>query len=335
MKKILALALSVLMILALVACGQPADTTTEAPESTTDPIETPDTPVNDNVIAPTVEDGTWGAAFWADFQTVVAANKGANAEAIMGALLEAESGKATSSMMVGTMPVDIEKPFEEFAHTGFTTFISGFKSASMLINMMMGGTPFLVYVFELDESANVREFVKLLSDTIDPNYMVCGTAETTTIGAVDNYAMTVLAPKEMPSALGGGSEVFAPELTAGSKAETLWNDFIAYMDINGSFSLAIDVADYLAGNEVVGAEATVEALDMSFELEGFKWAVEGYNNAASIKAGDVAIYVCQLDAGMMADSWGDYNFAMNAPEGTEIVWGAHGMTLILMMGVEA
>ncbi len=329
MKKILALVLSILMILSLAACGEPAETTpadTTAPETP----ETPDVP-GQTEIAPTVEDGTWGAAFWADFKTVVAENKGANAEAIMNALLETESGKATSMMMVGTMPVETEKPFDEFAHTGFFTFISGFKSASMLINMMMGGSPFLVYVFELDETANVREFVQVLNDNIDPNYMVCGMAETTTVGAVDNYALTVLAPAEMPNAQGGSATVIDPAFAEGSKAEALWNDFLAYMDINGSFSLAIDVADYLAGNEVLGAEVATEALSEMTEIEGFAWPIEAYNNGAVVKAGATSVYVFQIDQGMFPDSWGDYNLGMNAPEGANAVWGAHGVTLILII----
>ncbi len=339
MKKLIALALSVLMLLSLVACGNtPAETTPEVtePEVTTpEAPETPEVPA-DNVIAPTVEEGTWGAAFWADFQNVVAANKGANADAIMAALLETESGKATSSMMVGSMPVETEKPFEEFAHTGFFTFVSGFKSASMLINMMMGGTPFLIYVFELDESANVREFVKLLNDNIDPNYMICGDAETTTVGAVDNYALTVLAPAEMPSAQGGSSTTIKPAFAEGSKAEALWNEFVSYMQNFGATSLAEDVAYAIAmGGAIGNVEADVEALDMETVIDGFNWEIGGYSNGAVVKAGEMAIYVFQIEIGMLPDAWGDWNLGMNIPEGTEAVWGAYGETLVLMINTEA
>ena len=331
MKKILALVLSVLMILALVACGQPAETT--APDVTEpENTETPDVPASTEIEI-SVE-GTWGAAFWADFKNVVAANKGADADTIMAQLMSTESGMATSIMAVGSMPVETELPYEGFAHTGFFTYISGFKSASMLINMMMGGTPFLVYVFELDESANVREFVKLLGDNIDPDYMVCGSAETTTVCAVENYAITVLAPADMPNAQGGNSSAIEPELEGKANTEALWNDFVAYMGINGSFSLASDVADYLAGNELL-AGGSVEILEEMTEIEGFAWSIEAYTNGAAVKAGDKAVYVFQIEMGMMPDAWGDYNLGMNAPEGADSAWGAYGNTLILMVNIEA
>ncbi|MBQ7380525.1 MAG: hypothetical protein IJW69_00400 [Clostridia bacterium] len=323
MKKILALALSVLMILALVACGEPADTTTEAPESTTEAPETPNVPETpDNVIAPTVEEGTWGAAFWADFEAAVAANKGATADVIANAVYSATSGAAIGMGMV--------MPMEAGYFQGFSADVSGFKSAAVIAPMM--SSALLVYVFELEEGANVRDFVSFLNDNADPAWMVCMTAETTTIGAIDNYALVAYAPTNMPGVV-GEAEVVAPEFTEGSEVETLWNDFLAYMDVNASFALATDVADYLAGNEVLGTEAATEALGESFEAEGLKYAVEGYNNAAVIKAGETALYIIQIDLGM--DAWADYYVGGNIAEGADAVWGAHGTTFVIMMGIEA
>lgn len=323
MKKILALALSVLMILALVACGEPADTTTEAPESTTEAPEKPNVPETpDNVIAPTVEEGTWGAAFWADFEAAVAANKGATADVIANAVYSATSGAAISSGMV--------MPMEAGYFQGFSADVSGFKSAAVIAPMM--SRALLVYVFELEEGANVRGFVSFLNDNADPAWMVCMTAETTTIGAIDNYVLVAYAPTNMPGVV-GEAEVVAPEFTEGSKVETLWNDFLAYMDVNASFALATDVADYLAGNEVLGTEAATEALGESFEAEGLKYAVEGYNNAAVIKAGETALYIIQIDLGM--DAWADYYVGGNIAEGADAVWGAYGTTFVIMMGIEA
>lgn len=328
MKQILAFALSILMIVSLAACGQPADTTTEAPESTTEAPETPDVPETpDNVIAPTVEDGTWGAAFWADFQAAVAANKGVSADVIANAVYTSASGMAIGMGMV--MPMEAGY-FQGFGTEDAPFEVSGFKSAAVIAPMM--SSTLLVYVFELEEGANVREFVKTLNDNANPAWMICMTADTTTIGAIDNYVLVAYAPTDMPGGM-GEAEGVAPEVAEGSKAELLWTDFVAYMDINGSFSLATDVADYLAGNEILGAQVATEALGESFEVEGLKYAIEGHNNAAVIKADETAIYVIQIDPGM--EAWADYYIGGNIPEGAEIVWGAHGTTFVLMVGVEA
>jgi len=221
-------------------------------------------------------------------------------------------------------------PMEAGYFQGFSADVSGFKSAAVIAPMM--SSALLVYVFELEEGANVRDFVSFLNDNADPAWMVCMTAETTTIGAIDNYALVAYAPTNMPGVV-GEAEVVAPEFTEGSEVETLWNDFLAYMDVNASFALATDVADYLAGNEVLGTEAATEALGESFEAEGLKYAVEGYNNAAVIKAGETALYIIQIDLGM--DAWADYYVGGNIAEGADAVWGAHGTTFVIMMGIEA
>ncbi len=322
MKKILALALSVLMILALVACGQPADTTAEAPESTPEtPVvpETPETP--DNVIAPEIEDGTWGAAFWAEFQNAVAV-EGATTESIINALYASDAGKGVNNAMVS--------PVMEGYLPGFSADITGFKSGATLASMMMG-VPFAAYVFELEADANMRQFVKLLKDNSDPAWNICTTAEMTTIGAVDNFALLVHSDIELPAISGGAASVIEPQLADGSKAAAVWSDFLMYMDINGSFSLASDVADYLVANEAFGASASVEILEEMTEIEGFAWSIEAYLNGALVEGDGLSAYIFQLEPGMMADAWGDYNLGMNAPEGANAVWGAHGLTLILII----
>ncbi len=320
MKKILALALSVLMILSLAACGEPADTT-ETPDTSTEAPETPETPAA-NVIAPTVEDGTWGAAFWADFQSALAANPDADSETIANALLSSESGMAMGGAMAA--------PTVEGYQQGFAADITGFKNGTMFAPFA-AGYAFMGYVFELEEGADVKAFVQTLNDNCDLRWMVCMTADMSTIGAVDNYVLAILSPAAMPGVEGGEAQVIAPELVEGSKAEALWNDFLAYMDINGSFSLATDVADYLAGNEVLGADVATEALDEMTEIEGFSWAIEGYNNAAMLEASGISVYVFQIDQGMMPDAWGEWNLGSNIPEGANAVWGAHGVTLILII----
>lgn len=320
MKKILALVLSALMILALVACGTPEETT---PADTT-VSETPETDapvINDSVILPTVEEGTWGAAFWADFEAAVAANKGATADVLAGAMQMSASGAAMGMAMV--------MPMEAGFFQGFTADVTGFKSAAVIAPMM--SSTLLVYVFELEEGANVREFVSFLNDNADPAWMVCMTAETTTIGSIDNYVLAAYAPSAMP---GGAAEavVIEPTVEAGSKQEALWNEFVSYMEINGSFALSTDVVDTLAMNEAFGENMpTAEVLGEVIEIDGFKYGIDGHDNAALIRANGIAVYVIQVEAGM--DSWADYYIADNLSEGA--VWGGYGYTYIVMVNIEA
>ncbi len=334
MKKILALALSILMLLALVACGEPADTTTETPDSSSEVPENPENPENpevpENVIAPDAEDGTWGAAFWADFQSALAANPGATSEVIANALLAAESGMAFVPMG-GAMVM----PWEAGYLQGFTEEVHGFKNCALImVNAPL--YPFVGYVFELEDGADVKAFVKSLNDTYDLRWQICVEAEVATIGADGNYVLAILSPINMPVNEGGEVEPIAPELEEGSKAEALWNEFISYMENFGSMSLSEDVAYALTTGAAFNyGEAEVEVLGETVTPDGFKWAIEGYDNGASFKAGEFEGYVFQLVDGMMPDSWGDWNLGSNVPEGTQAVWGAYGLTLILMINTEA
>lgn len=320
MKQLIAFALCILMLVTLIACGEPAETT---PADTQPETTAPETPVvPENVIAPEVEEGTWGAAFWEVFQGAVA--EGATAESVINALYASEAGKGVNNAMVA--------PVMEGYLPGFSADITGFKSGATLASMMMG-VPFAAYVFELEADANVREFVKLLKDNSDPAWNICTTAEQTTIGAINNFAILVHCDLQMPAGV-GAAEIIAPEVTAGSKAEMLWNDFVLYMDAQGAFALATDVADYLAMNEAFGENMpSTEALGESIEIEGMKYAIEGHNNAALLKAGEISVYMIQIDPGM--EAWADYYISGNIADGAQIISGSHGTTFLLMLGTEA
>ena len=328
MKKLIAIVLSVLMVLSFVACGQASDETTDAPETNAPETNAPeiDEPAtNDNVILPTVAENTWGAAFWADFEAVVAANKGATADVLAGELYMSTSGSAIGMGMV--------VPMEAGYFQGFSADVNGFKTAAAVAPMM--SSALMVYVFELDASANVREFVKTLNDNADPAWMICMTAETTTIGAIDNYVLVAYAPTVMP---GGASSAAVIEAVVeeGTRAQAFWNEFISYMENFGGASLSEDVAYAIAYGSAIGnAEATVEALGEETVIEGFNWEIGGYTNGAVVKAGATSIYVFQLEFGMDPAAWGDWSLGMNVPEGTQSAWGAYGETLILMVGTEA
>ena len=322
MKQLIALALSVLMLFSIAACGNTPEETT-APETSAPETSAPETeaPANDNVILPTMAENTWGAAFWADFEAAVAANKGEAADVIATAIHGSTSGMAMGMSMV--------MPMEAGYFQGFTEDVTGFKTASVIAPMMSG--TLMVYVFELAEDANVREFVTKLNETSDPAWMICMTAETTTIGAIDNYVLAAYAPTAMPGDANAPAVVIDPVTEEGSREAAIWSEFVSYMENFGSTSIAIDVADAIAMGGAIGADAEAEAIDeMEIEIEGFQWAIDGHNNAAVVKAGELSVYVFQLDPGMSADAWGDWNLgSSNVPEGAKSAWGAYGEMLVM------
>ena len=147
-------------------------------------------PLIQNIIEPSVDEGTWGAAFWRDFQKAIDANPNADSEIVVNAILELESGLAVN--------VGAAAPVVEGYLPGFSSDITGFKHATTLVPQIMINPPFVAYVFELDESADVKAFVKTLNDTYDLRWLVMMEAEMATIGAIDNYVLAVLSVEDMP-----------------------------------------------------------------------------------------------------------------------------------------
>lgn len=331
MKKILSLILLLSLVLAFaVSCNnqtEPTGSIEPTTEPTVEPTQAPtQNPTTSEIIEPTIAEGTWGAAFWADFNTAVEANKGAGADVIANAIHASSSGAAIGMSMV--------MPMEAGYFQGFSADVTGFKSAAVIAPMMSG--TLLVYVFEIDENESVREFVNFLNNNSDPGWMICMIAETTTIGANGNYVLAAYAPTNMPGGENAEATIIEPVVDAGSKAEALWNEFVSYMENFGSTSLAEDVAYALTSSAAFTyGEGTVEALDMEVSSDLFTRTIDGHNNAASIKEGNFTAYIFQLDLGMMPDAWGDWNLVSNVIEGQQFVWGAYNETLIIMFNTEA
>ncbi len=74
---------------------------------------------------------------------------------------------------------------------GFKTEIKDFKSAATFMPMI-GSIPFVGYVFELEEGADVAAFISVLEENADPSWNICVTAEQTVIGAVGNKVFFVM-----------------------------------------------------------------------------------------------------------------------------------------------
>jgi len=104
-KKILSLILLLSLVLAFaVSCNnqtEPTGSIEPTTEPTVEPTQAPtQNPTTSEIIEPTIAEGTWGAAFWADFNTAVEANKGAGADVIANAIHASSSGAAIGMSMV-------------------------------------------------------------------------------------------------------------------------------------------------------------------------------------------------------------------------------------------
>ncbi|MBR5460306.1 MAG: hypothetical protein IKV53_05510, partial [Clostridia bacterium] len=75
---------------------------------------------------------------------------------------------------------------------GFNEEIHGFKSGSVFMPMI-GSIPFVGYVFELEDGADVDAFVQTLKDNANMRWLICVSAEEIVCEAVDNYVYFCMA----------------------------------------------------------------------------------------------------------------------------------------------
>ncbi len=178
MKKIIALILASLMMLAMAACGTGSNNTE------TDP-------------APT----TVGTKLLADFKTMTDKTP----QEIADALLTNEE--------IQFMPMVM--PVEEGFLTGFNEEIKGFEEAVMF-GPAIGTIPFVGYIFTVAEGGDVDAFVKTLADNANLRWNICTEAEELICEAVGNTVFFVMCPttfEEQPAgddAAVGGMDI-APE----------------------------------------------------------------------------------------------------------------------------
>lgn len=206
MKRFLVTILSVAIAANLVACGcgttnnnaeaeqnavveedptmnQPA----AAPEDT--PAEMP-TPSVDSEAA--VEDetavtgDTVGTMLAEEFHALKAENAAITAQEMADAIL------ANPMIQFGGATMEVE----EGLLTGFgNAEITGFNSGVMFAPMI-GSIPFVGYVFELEDGADVDAFMQTLSDNADPRWNVCVEAEETVVENADNMVFFVMCPAQ-------------------------------------------------------------------------------------------------------------------------------------------
>ena len=90
--------------------------------------------------------------------------------------------------MGGAMPV------EEGLLSGFdNTEIKGFKSGAVFMPMI-GSIPFIGYVFELENQADIPAFISTLKESANLRWNICVTADEMVTGSVGNKVFFVMCP---------------------------------------------------------------------------------------------------------------------------------------------
>ncbi len=353
MKKILAILLAAMMLLSVVACGnnntpdepntpddggnEPANPDTPAnPEDNTDP-ETPvdpeqpedpsepqgpafdyvvGTPDGNGNLIPAVAEKTTGWVMW---NTFVENCNGLMTADVLAEILAMQPYIPFSPMAMPVMP-DPEASLFGFDNYQF----SNFEMAGMFMPMM-SSIPFLGYVFDLAEGADVQAFVNQLAENCNPRWMQCVDADQIVVGAIGNQVFFLMSLKDAITSAEVEAEVIAPEVAEGSNAEAIWNAFEAFMTENPT-AFAADAANALAESVFAG---TVTEADWSIDHDIFKYGLDGYNNAAYIESEGKTVYVIQLDRGLEIENWTGYVF-----DGIEAPFGAYDMTILLMVNVD-
>ena len=88
-------------------------------------------------------------------------------------------------------------PIEEGFLSGFdNTEIKGF-SKGIMFGPMMGTIPFVGYVFELADGADVDAFVSTLKTNANPRWNICTEAEQTIVEKSGNKVFFLMCPKSL------------------------------------------------------------------------------------------------------------------------------------------
>ncbi len=327
MKKLLALTLVFVMLFTLVACGNNENpNTTEPPVVNPDVTDAPDS-TDASVIAPEVGEDTLPFLFWDLFKSLKEEAPMMSALDIATSIVNSQAGRVCITMG-GAMPV------EAGYLNGFgNAEITGFKEGASFVPGMMG-VPFIGYIFELEEGADVASFMKTLMDNGDLVWNVCTAADVKAAGAYENTVFFIMCAKDVPPALSGEAVIIEPSVENAPNGEALFNEFKAIMESspNGAEDVCYQLtmgAAFTYGDGVVTA-ATDET------LEGFSGSIFQSEDSYKIKAegSDFVGYVFSFEMGIDVANWISYATSM-IEEGTQFICGAYNTTVIILINTDA
>ena len=207
MKRFLVTILSVAIAANLVACGGAKNNNADAeqgavveedanmnqpaaaPEDTPTEMPTPSVDGESAVEGETenvVTGDTVGSTLAEEFHALKAENAAITAQEMADAIL------ANPVIQFGGITMEVEEGLlAGFGNAEITGFNSGVTFAPMI-----GSIPFVGYVFELAEGADVDAFMQTLSDNADPRWNICVEAEETVVENADNMVFFVMCPAQ-------------------------------------------------------------------------------------------------------------------------------------------
>ena len=261
MKKLIALLLALAMVLSLAACGNNEGTN---PSNDTTPT-TPSQPAGNSDVTPTVDAATLGGKLWAAFEAAQAANPSATAEEMANILATNEN----IPFMCGAMPI------EPGFLAGFGEYeVTGFEQGAVYMPMI-GSIPFVGYIFDLADGADVAAFIQSLEENCNPRWNICVTAEQTVVGSKGNRVFFLMCPENLETEGGDEGEtdveVIFPTVEEGTLGDRLWNSFLSFIEIN-SEAPAAEAAFMVTMDESV-AMLGLGAMEME---PGFMYGFDNY-----------------------------------------------------------
>lgn len=168
MKKFLVTLLAAVMVLSMVACGSKKE-------------ETPAT-----TVLTEVEEGTLGATLLEVFSTEMEANSALTAQELADTIITNEAILFAGASM----------PMEEGFLMGFDADITGFEEAVAFMPMI-GTIPFVGYVFDLAENADVNAFMTTLQENANMRWNICTEAEQTVIASYGDKVFFLMCPNSL------------------------------------------------------------------------------------------------------------------------------------------
>lgn len=136
-------------------------------------------------IRPTVEAGTFGEQLWDAFLLNATGMVGEKAVSVAFWLVQEP---CVADMMMDSVEV------EQGLLTGFDNYeVKGFTDAAMFAPMI-GSIPFVAYIFNLPQDADVQGFMNELSANCNRRWNICTEADQTVVGAYGNMVFFAMCP---------------------------------------------------------------------------------------------------------------------------------------------
>lgn len=188
MKKLMAALLSLVMVCLLSACGEEQKDTDNEGGTTAPPIVM-DGASDDTAKKPVASGESVGQVLYADFKEKMSDGTEYTAESLANALIGNEI------IPFAGMAMAVEPGFLN----GFAQDITGFAEAATF-GPVIGSIPFVGYIFNLEDGADVDAFMQTLRDNANLNWNICVSADEMVCEHEGNTVFFVMCPAQFEDA---------------------------------------------------------------------------------------------------------------------------------------